>query len=601
MNKIFKKIALFGVVAGLGFGAVSCADELNQTPDDWFTASNFWKTKSDYVGNIIALQAQFRGYTSQILWDQGELRAGSLYLGTLADGSGSASENIIRNQYTPSQAQFGNFGDYWGLIANFNELIYRIENQSEGILDQQTADGLLAIAYGWRAFCYFQMYRMYGGLPIRLMPDVVLGDYTPANLYKARSTAEETLAQIKSDISTSLQKFNSSSFVPQPSTVAYVWNKAATELLAGQVYLWSGKVATGDHQANPADVATAKTYFSNVLNNYSFALQANFFDVWTKPLNSESIFSVCYSSMSDKTFYGTQTNLNWSRVTGAARGSVWSNWGPTGYAKEEGKVCRFGKWVNIGADGKATEIDTQYDLKLSLGVQRYQYKNALYFQFNKDDVRRQSFFPVYAPTASELANNVRYINNFDPTKYDLKGTFVIKFRYSDVEGYDYWQPRVDMPIYRLPDAILGLAECCNYEGDNAGVETYINMIRKRAFGANWNEATYGYTAGSFKDNEVAILQESDKEFFLEGRRWFDLRRLTAVKGGKQTDHLVFQPEGCIGYGLNPAANPWMIENSGDVIETTTPVLPMDWEYRLLWPLNTSLLGADPLLEQNPGY
>ncbi len=49
---------------------------------------------------------------------------------------------------------------------------------------------------------------------------------------------------------------------------------------------------------------------------------------------------------------------------------------------------------------------------------------------------------------------------------------------------------------------------------------------------------------------------------MEGHRWWDLRRLTLVKDGAQTDHLVFQPQGCIGYGLNPVDNAWMVENDG---------------------------------------
>ena len=597
MKNIFGKIMLSAAVVSILGGATSCADKLDLSPEDWYTANNFWTEKSQFEGNIFALSNQFRDFTSQILWSQGELRGGAFYLGTLADGSGSASEDIIRNQLTPSTSQFSNFGGYWGVIANLNELLYRIENQSEGILDEKTADGLSAMAYGWRAYCYFQMYRMYGGLPIRTMPDVQLGDYVPEHLYKARSTAEETLNFIKEDVKKSIDLFTSSEYKFLNGTTAdFYWNKAASELLAGQVYLWSGKVATGDHAANAADVTTAKTYFSNVIKNYGYELQSNFFNIWLTPNNKESIFATCYSSEDDGAYYGTQTNLNWAYTTGAARGALWSTWGPTGYEKVNGKACRFGKWVENGI-----ESDTQYDLKLRLGVQRYQYKNALFFQFDEKDTRSNAFYPVYNTTAVEQANNVRVIDEFDPTQYDLAGTFVIKMRYSTVSGSDYWACKVGMPLMRLPDAILGMAECCNYEDDKTGVETYINMLRKRAYGGNWDEATYGYTAGSFKDNEVAILQESDKEFFLEGHRWFDLRRLTTVKGGKQTDHLVFQPEGCIGWGLPVASSSWMKENDGSPCETSSPVLPTEWEYRLLWPLNTSLLGSDPLLEQNPGY
>ena len=88
---------------------------------------------------------------------------------------------------------------------------------------------------------------------------------------------------------------------------------------------------------------------------------------------------------------------------------------------------------------------------------------------------------------------------------------------------------------------------------------------------------------------------------MEGQRWWDLRRLTAVKGGSQTDHFVFQPESCIGFGLDPVSNPWMIENTNVAIATVTPLLSPSEEYKLLWPIDDTLLASDPEIKQNPGY
>ncbi|MBD5308671.1 MAG: RagB/SusD family nutrient uptake outer membrane protein [Bacteroides sp.] len=605
MKNIFSKVALATVVAGAGLSVSSCSNELDLTPVNWYVDGTFWTEKSQYEGFIYAISNMFRSnYPTQILFTAGDVRAGGLYVGTLADGSGSDAADYIQNLYDASHCQFSTFGGWYGFIGNLNELIYRAEGYSEGILDDKTRDGLLAMAYGMRAFSYFQMYRMYGGLVLRLEPDVILGDYTPTNLYKARSTAQETLNQIKSDIDKSLSLFQSSGYTFQSGTKDYYWTKAATEMLAGQVYLWSGKVTTDDHAANPADVAVAKTYFANVLNNYGFALQKDFYSIWTVPHNKESIFSVCYSSLTDKTFYGLQTNFNWARTTGAATGSYWSVMDDNTYGKlDNGQANLWGYWPT-DPNSPSGKVATRYSnmwQHFSLGVHRYMYKNSLFFQFDAKDSRGDAFYPVYERTAQQEAMGMNHLTDFNPNDYKMMGTFVIKFRYSEVENYQYWQARVDMPIYRLPDAILGLAECANYEGNNAEVETYINMLRQRAYGSDWNVAEYGYNAGSFKDNEVAILQESDKEFYLEGRRWWNLRRLTTVKGGSQTDHLVFQPEGCIGWGLPVASSPWMIENDGTVCETATPVLTTAWEYKLLWPIDQTLLNSDPEVKQNPGY
>ena len=133
------------------------------------------------------------------------------------------------------------------------------------------------------------------------------------------------------------------------------------------------------------------------------------------------------------------------------------------------------------------------------------------------------------------------------------------------------------------------------------MEKYINLVRARAYGDNWNEATYGYKAGSFRENEYAVLLEKNKEFVMEGQRWWDLRRMTAVKGGTQLDHFVFQPESCIGFGLDAVANEWMVEGNGVPIATVTPLLTPSEEYKLLWPVDQNLINSDPTIKQNPGY
>ena len=107
---------------------------------------------------------------------------------------------------------------------------------------------------------------------------------------------------------------------------------------------------------------------------------------------------------------------------------------------------------------------------------------------------------------------------------------------------------------------------------------YLNQIRKRAYGPNWNEATYGYTNADFKTNELAILKEKDKEFVNEGRRWFDICRMKDGKNGKP---LAFSAEA--GY------------------KGTSAVLKESESHKLLWPIDVSTMNADDLLEQTPGY
>ena len=600
MNKYIKTLAI-GLMTGASVLTTSC--NLDYKPIDNFSANSFWGSQTEFEGFITAISNQFRSdNASNVLFYAGELRSGVFELATI-DGSGSINLEPIKNLYDADHPQFSTFGGYYGFIANINELIYRCNNTN--VLSDKVKNGLLGMAYGYRAFSYFQMYRMYGGVVLRTEPDVILGNYEATLLYKGRSTAEETLNQIKEDIKTSLEYFAQTDYVYKSSSKDYYWTKAATEMLAGEVYLWSGKVETGDHQANAADVATAATYFNNVINNYGFDLQDDFYSVWTTPHNKESIFSVCYSSENDGTYYNVPPfQLLWARTTGTSYLNYWSNMDQEGWGHVKGVANRFGQWYNKETD-KSANIEI-WD-KCSFGPCRYTYKNSLYYQFDENDSRVKMFYPMWNLTQEERDNGINYLDNFDPKdgKHKLAGTFVCKFRPSIPSGSTTYQMVVDMPIYRLAMAYLYAAECANYAGDNAAVVKYINKIRERAYGDKWDEDVYGYTAGDFKANETALMREWDKEFVAEGQRWWNLRRLTTVKGGTQKDHFVFQPEGCLGFGLDTANNPWMTDINGNLIETNVPVLngTTQDEHLLLWPLDKGLLGSDTELadQQNPGY
>ena len=118
-----------------------------------------------------------------------------------------------------------------------------------------------------------------------------------------------------------------------------------------------------------------------------------------------------------------------------------------------------------------------------------------------------------------------------------------------------------------------MAECENGLGNPCA--SYINQVRQRAYGENF--AGNEYVEGTYAENELAILQERDKEFVGEGKRWFDILRMHDADGKS----LVF----------SSSAN-----YSGE-----TGVLPAAESHKVLWPLDKSAMNVNPLLEQTPGY
>lgn len=549
-----------------GMGMTSCADLLDLSPEDYYGAGNFWQTEQQAIGNLSAQMNQLRGFSFQIAITYGELRGGAYTLATSGSDGAGLSSQYLRDQNL-SQTNYGvsNFGGYWNLVAATNLFISNVEDATY-FSDEDTKNYCLGMAYGMRAYYYFLMYRAYGGVPLRLVPEVENGNYDSSTLYMARSTASETMAQIKSDISKSLDYFGSQTsfdFNGSSENAKYYWSKAATEMLAGEVYLWNAKVTVGDQAATKSDLATAKTYFQNVVNNYGLALQDQFADVFStdNEQNDEVIFA----------FDCDETEVSNSIPSSYVYGIV------TGYT------------IGAGYDSDGNIWDNP--LQVSSTVQRYQYANALWYQFDAEDTRRDvTFIPSW----------------HDQAATQLRGTFVCKNLGSILESTGYRCYNGDQIIYRLPLAYLSLAEIANMEGNDSDVEKYINLVRERAYDENWNTETYGYKAGTFVENEVAILHEKDKEFVQEGQRWYDVCRMSVSADCGQLDHLVFHNEGHIAYGLvitenmkELSPNKWEEEAPDEIV--VQPILSTELAYRVLWPLSTSDLSNDPSLEQTSGY
>jgi len=108
------------------------------------------------------------------------------------------------NPQSPMLAEVGNVPDYfqgqannivqsvWGRIRNINDVIAGIEG---GTLDRATKDKYLGQVYFFRAWCYYLMFKWYGGVPIidKVVP-IEASSFTP------RSTSKQTYEFICSDL-----------------------------------------------------------------------------------------------------------------------------------------------------------------------------------------------------------------------------------------------------------------------------------------------------------------------------------------------------------------------------------------------------------------
>lgn len=517
-----------------GVLTTSCSDWLDLEPIDYYGSGSYWKTEAQAAGYLDGIHKHLRDAAWQHSIVFGELRGGTYKDGLSADGYTISSGTIRLQNLDKDNTGVTAFGNTYGRITNLNLFISRVTDAT--YLSETKKNFYLGQVYGLRAFYYFDLYRIYGGVPLRLTVDVVDGELDPNKLYMSRSTPKEVMAQIKSDLDKSLEYFGDiNDFDPYGHGKKVYWSKAATECLMGEVYLWTSKVTTGDNVANTADLAVAKKHLLNVVNNYGLRMLDNFADVFEAKShkgNDEVIFAIRYAE-------GEATNNN----------------GQYTYNISAGQTSKSSYRADGIVWGDPMELQNS-------GTQWYEYNPLLYQLFDAEDTRRDATFMA------------SFKKNEEGQLY-LYGTHVQKnIGYLNAQGSRVYCG--DYVFYRLPWVYLTLAEVANMEGNNGNVEKYINLVRKRAYADSWNEDIYGYVSGDFTANELAILHEKDKEFVQEGQRWWDICRMTLTKGGKP---LVLCKESSL-EGVNPIL--------------TEP-------YKILWPIEQTMLDKDPALKQTPGY
>ncbi|MFA6831930.1 MAG: RagB/SusD family nutrient uptake outer membrane protein [Bacteroidaceae bacterium] len=526
MKKIFYLIALFIVSVFY----TSCG-RLDMTPEDYFGAGNFWNNEAQVNGYVIGLHNQLRS-DYNMYFDLGELRGGNFRLGTSSVNTSMSSELTKKNLIDKDHTGISNFYGLYGNIMQVNHFIDKVENACTFLSDTQRKT-YLAEAHGLRALYYYMLYKTYGGVPIVTTVELLNGQVKADNFYVPRNSATETMDFIKTEINKSEESYVGNTTIGSRN----MWSRYATLMLKADIYLWSAKVSLpeSDYAATgQSDLEISKIALTEVLNATNlFDLQGDFASVFSDKKNKEIIFSLA--------FEGTEATNNASIFFSQ----------PSQYIGS--KYTRSGILIE----------DDMLDLKGRGGPMRQEYKETLWRSYDDNDTRRDATFYDFYDDAEG--------NGFGCMMRKGIGSI-------NSEGVRVFD--TDIIVYRYADALLMMAEVENGLGNPCA--SYINQIRSRAYGDNFTAEKHYAEGGTFAANELAILQERDKEFVWEGKRWFDVLRMQDAS----KKSLVFSSD---------AAYP-------DVVgEPSVQILPTGSTYLFLWPLDTKVLGDNKELTQTPGF
>lgn len=466
MKNIQIKILSLVMVATL---LSSCKKWVEYDPKDDFliTEQAYLKSESDYRTMVVSV------YTP-IQWLNQAVPVGDIASDNAVSGGENASDVLSLRQiddftHTPVNSTLTELWQaaYEGVNrANYLHQ-YKATNLAGETINFAGKDALYGEVYFLRAYYYFHLVKFFGDVP--LFVDKRLGLSESKTLPK--SPKADVYRQIETDLTTAIAA------LPAVQVDKGRITKYAAQALLGKVYLYQKKY----------DAAAAM--LENVISSNAFSLVTDFASIFlvTGENGPESVFEIQYSNASP--YY------NWSFVNRGQGNHSVQQCGIRGLNGTAAMPYAAGWSTNLPTQNLANAYATGDKRKAVTVLDIEAYKNAnpafnITYQvapYKNTGLYNQKYLPRKGQTSGQIELN--YENNFRTIRY--------------------------------ADVLLMAAEANNKAtapNDNKA-QTYLNLVRRRAFGDNLHDITSTGTA-----LYQAILDERRLELAMEGDRFFDLVR-----------------------------------------------------------------------------
>ncbi|MBS1606636.1 MAG: RagB/SusD family nutrient uptake outer membrane protein [Bacteroidetes bacterium] len=559
-------IRLSAFILVLSFLATGCKKDLDLTPQSEITDPAYWQTANDF-----RLAANW--FYNQTLPDP-------RYYGTINNDNmsdiafgQSSIDPVSSGTYVPAE-QDDNWDSAYSSIRNANKLI--AEGESSTIRTHVAA--FLGEGYFFRAFDYFNLLKLYGGVPI--INKVLLP--TDSAVFTARASRDLVVDSILSDLDRAIADLP----VKSAAETGRVCREAAQAFKA-RVCLFEGTWRKF-HASGDANVLLdqAAQQAKSVIDSKSFTLYQGKGDM------SYRYMFIDNTSMNDpETIISKKyrTNIN---VNGWAYGVSWGNLNPTKAAADM-YLCTDGLPIDRSPLFKG-------------------YDSCRSEFYNRDPRMAQSLlipatkvirpqYDSYRPQWPGMDNNrssnsgymlYKFISE-QPTPGDGGGAF-------------------DWNVIRYGEVLLVYAEAV-FERDgsisDADLDLSINVLRDRV---HMPHLTNALVSGNGLDMRTEIRRERSVELAFEGFRWDDLRRwktaetvlprsiLSVKVTGTQWADKVITLDGSSYNSIFYNIAPSQLENGYKVLQPASQ-RSFDPNKNYLLPLPTKQVALNPNLKQNPGW
>ncbi len=424
----------------------------------------------------------------------------------------------------------------------------RTANDVIGLVSELETDNperkaaIVAEAKFLRSLAYFNMVRLWGGMPIIDKAQTLDDD-----LFPSRASIAETYNFVVQGLKEAIQDLPTrSEYATQGIQPGHITKGGAQGVLA-KVYLTMAGQPLGD----ASNLQEAKTLLEEIINSGEWGLVQSdtpYKDLWNweNEFNDERMFDV------QKQSPGRSTGQNYRMMFGymtppVLSEDIWAT-GVNNFARGaglDGVPPEYAKWYAAHDSGPRYEwtIITQFVAKGN--YQKFKEGEIYYMEDGPD---AQAHIGKYRAVGAELDDRFFCPNNF--------------------------------PVLRYADILLMHSEVTNELG--AADYTGINATRERA----GLPALSGLSQDDFRD---AVFIERELELAYEQNLLFDMRR-RGFEYCQQRLNGFYQPN------QNESA-----PGAGDGYIVDYSITNLTEPHRMLFPYPPNELASNPNLKQNPGY
>jgi len=396
---------------------------------------------------------------------------------TAADQAGIIGD-LDQLIHTPTNIFVGSlWSGYYGGIAKCNQALTALETAT---VDEATKNRWIGEVRFIRGYYYFNLVRLYGGVPIVLRVPSSAADANSDPKFQTRATRNEVYQVIKDDMQSAVDNTPLRTMTA-PGRI----NKGTAQAMLAKVYLYE------KNWTKVAELTEA------VVNSGQYALNPRYENIWRFVGNnsSESIFEIQTGTFNNSDF-GVNGYCTWQGPRVGGKGG----WRDLGF----GFCTPTMKFVNSYTAGDVRKNATIISIDNSgKGI-----GTILFDGFripSADSV--QNLFYNYKAYHSENPDFEPFINNRD-------------------------QKQKNIHILRFADVLLMQAEAANELNNPSLAISNVNLLRTRA-------GLSGINAGGGQALRQAIWSERRYELAMEHDRFFDMVRTGVAAEAFAADGKIF--------------------------------------------------------------